>query len=542
MASKKFPLSVVIQAVDQITAPMRKINRAITDTFKPVRMLGQSLNRLGQESGITRIVRGLGDARNHLSSANAHAAEFRNRMLMIGGAVGGVAYLFQSQFIRTADTFERLRLSLNAIEGSAEAGGKSMAFIMDKAMQTPYSTEEIAKTFRIMRGFGLDPTNGSLQSIVDQVAKLGGQGDDLTGIALQLGQAWSKARLQAQDANIMIERGVPVWGLLQRGAARLGKDIPIAKLREMSEKGQLGQKAIQILIDQMALESKGAADSMMKTWSGMISNIGDWWERFKLMVMASGPFEWLKGRIQALLDTVNRMAADGSLQKLAEDVGGRMVEAFKQLYAFGKDAVDVLRTMYAPVKALRDIFGSWKPLLYAIGIYLGAPLVMAIYGVAAAIGTLTIAMLSNPIGLFVVAVAGAIGVIYGLGAALAWVVQKVIDNWDSIVAKTKAFAKSMWDILKPVAQMLGAVLNPTATIGSALGRALGGAANATATANNAATGAPASKGGATGLIQNTQTNNAAVTVDFNNMPAGTRVTPNPGRVPLGLNLGFAMGG
>jgi len=542
MAVKQFPLSVVIQAVDQITAPMRRINRAITDTFKPITVLGQSLNRLGQESGITRISRGLGEARDHLNSASSAAASFRNNLLMVGGAVGGLAYVFQSQFIGTADTFERLRLSLDAIEGSAEAGGKSMAFIMDKAMKTPYSTEEIAKTFRIMRGFGLDPTNGSIQSIVDQVAKLGGRGDDLTGIALQLGQAWSKARLQAQDANIMIERGVPVWGMLQRAAKRMGQDIPVAKLREMSEKGQLGQKAIKLLIEQMGIESKGAADSMMKTWSGMMSNIGDWWERFKLMVMASGPFEWLKSKLQALLDTVDRMAADGSLQKLAEDVGGRLVEAFKQLYAFGRDAIVVLRTMYAPVKALHDIFGSWKPLLYAVGIFLGAPLVTAIYGIAAAIGTLTIAMLANPIGLFVAAVAAAAGVIYGLGAALAWVVNKVIDNWDAIVTATKSFAKSMMDILGPIMQKISWILSPGAAIGSALGRALGSAAQATPAASGAPAGAPASNGAAFGLLQTTQTNNAGVTVDFNGLPAGARVNANPGRVPLALNLGYGMGG
>lgn len=540
--NKQFPLSVVIQAVDKITAPMRKINREINDTFKPVRMLGASLQALGRESGIGRIAQGISAARGHLNDASNAASQFLNNLLLAGAAGAGVAVLFKRQFIDTADTFERLRLSLNAIEGSAEAGGKSMAFIMDKAMQTPYNTEEIAKTFRIMRGFGLDPTNGSLQSIVDQVSKLGGTGDDLKGIAMQLGQAWGKARLQAEDANIMVERGVPVWGLLERGAARLGKTIPIKQLREMSEKGQLGQKAIKLLVEQMGIESRGASAAMMKTWSGMVSNLGDYWERFKLKIMASGPFEWLKTKLQGLLDTIDRMSNDGSLDKLAEKIGGDIVNGLKAIYQFGNDAFDVLKSLWAPIKALYDIFGSWKPLLYAVGIYMGSSLVLALASTTAAMWALTTAMLANPFGVFVLGIAAVVtaGIFLGKGINL------LIDRFKQfglIKGILEPVFRFMLDFMNP----LGIIIKSLSAIGSFAG--IKGAGNLSlsnmvmgSNAPAAASGTPANKGKAMGLLSSTQTNNASVAIDFNNLPTGAVVRPTPGSVPLTLNLGGAMGG
>lgn len=536
---KQFPLSVVIQGVDRISEPLRRINRTLNDTFKPARMLGQSLKNLSNESGLNRLGRGLSDAHGHIVAAGNAMGTFRNRILMATSAAAGLGYIFTREFIGTAATMERLKMSLNAIEGSAKAGGEAFAYIKKTAVETPFETEDIAKAYRIMRGFGVDPTNGNLQAIIDQVAKLGGQGDDLSGIALQLGQAWSKARLQAQDANIMIERGVPVWGLLQRAALRYGKDIPIKQLREMSEKGQLGQKAIAMLMEQMGLEAKGASDMMMTTWSGMMGRIQDSWMFFKLKIMESGPFEWLKSKLIDFLDTVNKMEADGSLDKLAEQIGGRVVEGLKALWKFGNDAIVVLKAMWAPVQALYNIFGSWKPILFAVGAYIGASLVVAVVQLTAAMWALTAAFVANPIGLFTLAVVGIALAIYGAGKAVAWLVLKVMDNWDKIKEATVNLGKFIGDVLKAAFNFtpLGMLFKGISMVNRLRGD---GAAGAMAGGAPVATGAPAALAGG-GLLQSTQTNNASVQVDFSNMPKGVNVVPGANNTAgLGLNLGYAM--
>ena len=53
----------------------------------------------------------------------------------------------------------------------------------------------------------------------------------------------------------------------------------------------------------------GAMAQESKTFMGMMGNLTDQWARFRNLVMASGLFDFLKGRLGALLDTLNRMAA-----------------------------------------------------------------------------------------------------------------------------------------------------------------------------------------------------------------------------------------
>ena len=55
-----------------------------------------------------------------------------------------------------------------------------------------------------------------------------------------------------------------------------------------------------------------------KTFMDMLGNLTDQWARFQNLVMASGLFDFLKGRLGSLLDTLDRMAASGELQRIGK--------------------------------------------------------------------------------------------------------------------------------------------------------------------------------------------------------------------------------
>ena len=80
----------------------------------------------------------------------------------------------------------------------------------------------------------------------------------------------------------------------------------------------------------------GAMEKQSQTFDGMISNLMDQWTRFQQMVMASGVFDWMKERLGGLLDTLNRMAADGSLQEIADAFGQRIIRVFEAVEAAAK--------------------------------------------------------------------------------------------------------------------------------------------------------------------------------------------------------------
>ena len=61
----EYPLSLVIKAVDQVTAPLREINKQIASATAPVRKLNNAFRALSEEAGVPRLmkaVKGVGSA------------------------------------------------------------------------------------------------------------------------------------------------------------------------------------------------------------------------------------------------------------------------------------------------------------------------------------------------------------------------------------------------------------------------------------------------------------------------------------------------
>jgi hypothetical protein len=72
--------------------------------------------------------------------------------------------------LSTAGQFETLRTQLNAVEKSATKGGDAFAYIKQQAVNTPFQVTNLTQTYIRLRNYGLDPTAGSMQAIIDQAA------------------------------------------------------------------------------------------------------------------------------------------------------------------------------------------------------------------------------------------------------------------------------------------------------------------------------------------------------------------------------------
>lgn len=248
----------------------------------------------------------------------------KDSLLTIGkvglGALAAAGFAFKG-FLDTAAEFESLRTQLESIEGSSGKAEKAMSWIRQFAKETPGSVKGVTEAYVLLRNFGLDPLNGTMQAVMDTTSKFGFTQDRLMGISLALGQAWTKNKLQGQEINQLTERGVPVVALL---AKAMGKTT--SEIYGLSEAGKLGHKEIQLLINAMGKAAAGSSARAMTTWAGTVARVGDAWENFKLEVMESGPFDKLKGRLTGLLDKLDAMEKDGSLKKFAADVGKQITE------------------------------------------------------------------------------------------------------------------------------------------------------------------------------------------------------------------------
>ena len=103
-------LSVVLQAIDRISRPMAKAQRAV--------------QRFNRASGLDRVGAAAGNAGQKIGNATNQLGRFAGKMALLGGAGG---FLFKTQFLDVASAFERYQTILKTTEGSNEAAQKSMA-------------------------------------------------------------------------------------------------------------------------------------------------------------------------------------------------------------------------------------------------------------------------------------------------------------------------------------------------------------------------------------------------------------------------------
>lgn len=338
------------------------------------RQYGQSMSQFAAQSKNALAMM------NSTMAATSQGIDTFGNRLVLAGAASAIA--FERTFIKTAAEFERYQIMLNKLQGGPEGGAKAMSWIKQFTQETPYAVNEVTNSFVRLKAFGLDPMDGTMQAIADQAAMMGGTAETLDGISLALGQAWTKGKLQGEEALQLLERGVPVWDYLQKASKELGKNNGLGyttqQLQDMASKGQLTRKAIKDLIDQMALASKGAAKTQMESWNGMISNMGDSWTMFKTDVMDSGAFTVLKQELGSLLKQLDEMKKTGEYDELVEKIGGNLVDSFKAAAEAIRDAKDlgselipVLKSVGETANGIADMVGGYENLAKILGsIYL----------------------------------------------------------------------------------------------------------------------------------------------------------------------------
>ena len=249
----------------------------------------------------------------------------------------------------TGDKFERLGIQMDALMGSIKGGEQATAWVKNFTKNTPLQLADVSKAFVKLKAFGLDPMDGTMQAITDQALKLGGGFQEVEGISLALGQAWAKQKLQGEEILQLVERGIPVWDLLQKAT---GKNT--AELQKLSSAGKLGRDVIKKLIDEMGKNSVGAAAANMALLSGQTSNAKDNMDQFYNLISESGAMDWLKAQLTALNAKFKEMRDDGSLKEWAQAISDTIVatgeaikKTFTTLYEYKDEIASIAKVWLA---------------------------------------------------------------------------------------------------------------------------------------------------------------------------------------------------
>lgn len=252
-----------------------------------------------------------------LTNTNGGVASLTKTVIGLGAAYVGLDKVRDSLLgiLGAGDKAQAFANQMTALMGSIEKGDQATKWITDFANNTGTRLENAREAFTSLKTFGLDPMNGSMQSLVDYNAKLGGSQETLNGIILAAGQAWAKQKLQGEEILQMVERGVPVWDLL---AKVTGKNT--VELQKMSESGELGRETMQKLFDEMGKQASGQAAKSLDRLSGQVALMSNKWEEFKIKIADSGVYKVAIDFMKQLNSTFDALVKDGTIDRAAQKI------------------------------------------------------------------------------------------------------------------------------------------------------------------------------------------------------------------------------
>lgn len=334
---------------------------------------------------IKRLERGLGKAQRQIQDVGRSMERVGSRLTATLtaplAAVGGIA-------LKSSADFEKLRQSMNILNGSVEEGARNFERLKRFSAETPFQLNDLAKAQNMLQGFGMsaDDAFQSLSMIGDIAAVTGGS---IEGIGIAFGQAAAEGRLMTRDIRQLINQGVPAIKLL---ADTMG--VAQSDVLDLASQGEISFEILQKSFRQATTEGGIFANGMQKqsqTLSGVFSTMKD---NINIALASIG-------------DTMSNLAK-GIMQRVTD-----MAKAFTQLDESTKQMITTAGLLVAAI----------GPAIFIIGKL-----------------TVVIGALVSPIGLAVAAIAGLI--VIG---------KNMYDNWEVIAAELnhlwQGIKKVAWQVV-----------------------------------------------------------------------------------------------
>lgn len=275
-------------------------------------------------------------------------------LVAMAGAYIGIDKLWESikSVLTAGDDAAAFSAQMTAMMGSIASGEQATQWIKDFANNTGTRLDSAKQAFASLKTFGIDPMNGSLQAMVDYNAKLGGSQEKLEGIILAVGQAWAKQKLQGEEILQLVERGVPVWDLLEKVT---GKNA--VQLGKLSEAGKLGRDVMQQLFTEIGNQANGQASKSLERLSGQVNLMSNKWTEFKTIIADSGAYQVAVDFIQSLNEKFDELNKSGQIKQAAQDISDFFTTMIRD---GGSSITATLENIAAFARALNVISGSLR--------------------------------------------------------------------------------------------------------------------------------------------------------------------------------------
>jgi phage-related minor tail protein len=511
-AGKEFPLSLVIKAVDKATAPLRAINAKIQRITAPIAKLGNSFKAFGQEAGFGEVGSALGGVGSAAGNVGRQVGALAVKFAALAAGAGFALFRIIKSSSDTGDalakTADRVGLSVDAFA--------QLQFVAGRAGISQDEFTTAMDQFNKQLGEAKAGT-GALTSLLKAVSpallqQVKGAKDSEAAFDLMM-----KALDRLKDPNKRAALAAAAFGrsgmkmgeLVKNGTGEIAElRAEFARIAGSQEKFARGSEELNDAMGDVGTAFSGVSNAVMSELSPVLVDLAKQVKEF-IVANRDGIAKWANETAASIKGWVD----GGGLQ--------RLIDGFKEIMSRAGGVVDSL--------------GGFKSVIAVLAGLQLAPLISALGGLAQAFIVLGAAMLTTPIGLIITGI--------GLLGLAAYEIHK---HWDGIAAffsgvweGVKNAFKTAWDFIAPIIEKLlnfvtlggfGAIVNGA----KALGGMLFGSSDARPTLGASAAAPPPATSAGGGATQ--------VSVSFDNLPKGTRVTQKDDGPPVDLSLGYSMAG
>jgi len=541
-------LSLIVSAVDEATAPVRRINQAINNLTAGPRAVGAALGRLATEAGLATVTRRAGTLGGALRGAWQEAGALGFKLAALAGLGGGgmvgllnTTAAFGENIVLAAErlgmttrAFQELRFAAEQSGVTGDQFAESMRFLAAKATEAAAGSQEAAQWFRAA-GVSVQDASGRIKGT-----------DVLFG---ELADAFNRSSRDAEKVKVAMallgDSGVRMVPFMNQGARE------IARLRAEAERLGL------VITDDLLNQAKDFGDRL-GALGAVVRTVG-----FSIGSVLIPVVEPLVVRMTEWA-AANRELIATRVQEFV----GRVVEAIPDLVEGAQNIAAGFQGVINVVRWVGDTFGYTESAAVAIGLYLGGPLIGALAnvalaatlfgtslgGVALRLGALAFAPVVAAIGNFVTAIragysvmaafnlvlaANPIGLVVAGATALAGIGYVLYQRWTPFRELLDWIGNKIASVTDLLPEWITRPFGGGATQASTLGVAPPVAATTPALAAPPA-GSP---GAARAVGPGGQPFAGELVVRFDNAPPGTRIdrlASNGAGPDIGVDLGPTM--
>lgn len=307
-----------------------------------------------------------------IKSLKRHLGAF---VVGIAAAIGIMATLrvaneqLIQQPLEAAASFQKMEATLSSAWRSAEGGRQAFDWILNKNL--PFGIEAVTDAFVTLKGFGMDPMNGSFEAIAAQAAALGGDMQKLDSIGRAVGQMWGKQKIQAEEMNQqLVEAGVPAWQLL---AEAMKKTVP--EVQKLSEQGKLGREELVLLLGQMRANNSDALANYLNTYNGQLVIFKNNITSLRAALADAGILQAFQALLSSINESMQELIGDpDEVTRWGETIGRAVIDtagAFDLLLSYSEPTTAMLRAIKAGAES---VFNAATSIVASLGSFLVKPL------------------------------------------------------------------------------------------------------------------------------------------------------------------------